>query len=154
MVGGVMFVRTWSKPVVFSMPIERSMMEHWIPRLTQVAMIEMFAPVLALEFLNEAIAGMSVTIMVDSESVEGALVKGYSRRSDMCELTSEFWDLADRLKLETYIDRVSTDANIADGPSRDYPDFWEMSNRLGWVRLDTWVPDYLDPERSIKGLGR
>ena len=154
MVGGVIFVRTWSKPVVFSMPIEVGMMEHWIPRLTQVAMIEMFAPVLALEFLNEAIAGKSVTIMVDSESVEGALVKGYSRRSDMCELTSVFWDLADRLKLETYIDRVSTDANIADGPSRDYPDFWEMSNRLGWVRLETWVPDYLDPERSIKGLGR
>ena len=90
---------------------------------------------------------------VDSEPVEGALVKGYSAKDDICELTGVFWRLASDLNIDAYIDRVSTDANIADGPSRDDPKFWAMARKLGWAILDTWVPDYLDPFRSNKGLG-
>ena len=152
-VGGVMFDRCRSHPMTFTLVIKESMMAHWLPRKTQISMVEMFAPILAIEFLGEAIRGKAVLFFVDSEPVEGALVKGYSARDDICELTSVFWQLVSDLDIDSYIDRVSTDANIADGPSRDDPEFWAMAKALHWAILDTWVPDYLDPERSNKGLG-
>ena len=48
-----------------------------------------------------------------------SLIKGYSSRSDMCELITLFWDLALKLRVRVFIDRVSTDANPADWPSRN-----------------------------------
>lgn len=58
-------------------------------------------------------------MFIDSESVEAALVKGYSCREDMCEIMSVFWDLAFGLGVRVFVDSVSTDANPADWPSRD-----------------------------------
>ena len=80
-------------------------------------MVEMFAPVMAMEALGELLRGRQATILVDSECVEGALVRGYSGREDMCELVGLFWHLAAALGTAVYIDRLHTDANPADGPS-------------------------------------
>ena len=82
-------------------------------------MVEMFAVVVALETFRDEIDHQWILMFVDSEPVQGALVKGYSAREDMCELTGVFWRLALELRVCTYIDRVSTDANPADPPSRD-----------------------------------
>jgi hypothetical protein len=80
-------------------------------------------------------------VYVDAEAVEGALIKGYSSRSDICQLVSVFWDLALELKCLVYIDRVPTDANVADGPSRfNFRDAVEA----GWVRVPVaWPPSVL-----------
>ena len=152
-VGGVIFDRSRLKPMVFTLPITTDMMRHWIPRKTQISMIEMFAPILAVEFLGDASLHKSILFFVDNESSEGALVKGYSAMEDICELTAIFWKLVMERSILAYVDRVSTDANIADGPSRDDPRFWKLVDELGWQILDTWTPDYLDPSRSFKGLG-
>ncbi len=152
-VGGVIFDRCRSKPMVFSLPITDSMMSNWIQRKTQISMIELFAPVLAMEFLSTSIVGRSALFLIDSESVEGALIKGYSAMSDICELVGIFWRMADIRSVTIYVDRVSTDANIADGPSRNDPRFWFTVHDLGWHVFDTWIPDYLGSDSSFKGLG-
>ena len=152
-VGGVLFDRCRSRPMVFSMAISEEMMRCWVPRKNQISMVELFAPVLAMEFMSSAMHNKSVIFFVDSESVEGSMVKGYSASDDLCELVGVFWRLADKLKVSIYVDRVSTDANIADGPSRDYEEFWRIVDEQGWCRLDTWVPDYLHPDTAFKGLG-
>ena len=82
-------------------------------------MVELFAPVLALAMMGKFLEKKKVLLFVDSEPVEGALVKGYSSRSDMCELTGEFWHLAHRWDIRIYIDRVPTDSNPSDGLSRN-----------------------------------
>ena len=41
-----------------------------------------------------------------------------SKKEDMCELTGLFWHLAAVHSVAPYIDRVPTDGNPADGPSR------------------------------------
>ena len=61
-------------------------------------MVELFTTVVALETLEVDLKG-SYLLFVDSESVQGglvkgALVKGYSAREDMCELVSVFWRCA------------------------------------------------------------
>ena len=152
-VGGVIFDRSRLKPMVFTLLITSDMMKCWLPRKTQISMIEMFAPVLAMEYLSSATQDKSIIFFVDSESVEGAMVKGYSASADICELVGVFWKMIDKRQIHAYIDRVSTDANIADGPSRDDPRFWKMVDDLGWSVLDTWVPNYLHPDTAFKGLG-
>ena len=153
-VGGVIFDRERSKPMWFTKPITDELMAGWIPRETQISMVEMFAPVLAVAAYGQQLAGRSLIVMVDSESVEGALVKGYSSKADLCELTGVFWDLCDQLHIAVYIDRVPTDANISDGPSRDDAEFYRMADDLGWVALNVGDVDVLNPVNSSKGLGR
>ena len=81
-------------------------------------MIEMFAPLVAQENFAELLRGKRVLLFVDSESVEGALIKGYSARWDLCELTGVFWLKALEDDTLYYIDRFPTDGNCSDGLSR------------------------------------
>ena len=48
----------------------------------------------------------------------GALIKGYSSREDLCSLVGLFWELCEAGSIGMYIDRVPTDSNPSDGPSR------------------------------------
>ena len=75
--------------------------------------------------------------MVDSEPVQGALVKGHSSREDLCELVSVFWKLALGVKVNLYIGMVPTDSNPADHPSRNR---MEIGRSLGWVTVDPIFP--------------
>ena len=63
----------------------------------------------------------------------------------MCWLTGVFWEQALELRALFYIDRVSTDANVADGPSRDR---WREAEFAGWERVQASFPNVVE-----KGLG-
>ena len=91
---------------------------------------------LALHTFRDYLFRKTHTLLVDAEAVEGALVKGYSARSDLCELVGIFWDLVLELKVLVYIERVPTDANHSDPPSRDK---LKIGEALGWKSVKaTW----------------
>ena len=108
-------------------------MQTWLPRNSQISMIELFAPVLILHLLRDTLRGKKVLVFMDSESALGALVKGDSSREDISELAGVFWQLAARMETSIYLDRVSTDSNPADGPSR--PDKAHTYQHLKWLRV-------------------
>ena len=68
------------------------------------------------------------------------MIKGYSSKSDVCSLISSFWELALKLKCKVFIDRVSTDANPADWPSRGG---LERGSVAGWETVQVKWPDGL-----------
>jgi hypothetical protein len=103
--------------------------------------IEMLAPVVALSTFADRLVGADIFLFIDSESVEAALIKGYSSRSDMCEIITLFWDLALKLKARIFIDRVSTDANPADWPSRNK--LW-IGEAAGWSTVKATWPQELN----------
>merc|ERR1711904_508269 len=109
-------------------------------------MVELFAPVLALAMMGKFLEKKKVLLFVDSETVEGALVKGYSARSDMCELTGEFWHLAHIWDIRIYIDRVPTDSNPSDGLSRNK---LEEVVEFDWELMKDPVLSGLFSERKI-----
>lgn len=117
-VGAVLFDPNLGAPVQFSEVIPVSVQKRWLHRTTQIVPIEMLAPFLALATFNKRLRNSDVIVLIDSESVEASLVKGYSSREDLCELISIFWDLIIECEVRVFIDRVSTDANPADWPSR------------------------------------
>ena len=127
-----MFARTAARPAQFTAVVTPELIALWLPRATQICMIELLAPIIALATFKEYVIGKYVLLLVDAEAVEGALVKGYSSKEDMCELVGLFWDLALELRCSIYIDRIPTDANCADKPSRDQVGVGEA---LNWVSV-------------------
>ena len=113
-----MIVKETGEVYYFSLEVPDYVMKDWIPSSTQIMMIEMLAPVVAIYSFQNFLKERLVLLFVDSEAVEGALVKGYSSKEDLSWLTAVFWEQALRLKASFYIDRVATDANPGDGPSR------------------------------------
>merc|ERR1712143_32619 len=97
---------------------QASTIDTWAPRATQVVMVEMLAPVIAVHALGELLQDRRILAFIDSEVVEGALVKGYSGKPDIDELAGAFWALCVAGRVAPYIDRVPTDANPGDDPSR------------------------------------
>ena len=59
---------------------------QWLDRKTQIVPVEMLAPIIALSTFESRLVGCDVLLFVDSEAVEAALVKGYSSKSDLCDL--------------------------------------------------------------------
>ena len=136
-VGAVMFDRRMEKPVQFTAIVPDEVKQSWLSRATQIIPIEMLAPILALSTFADRLAAADVILLIDSEVVEAALIKGYSRKADVCSLVSLFWELALKLKVRIFIDRVSTDANPADWPSRDQ---MHKGEAVGWVTRDAVWP--------------
>lgn len=137
-VGAVMFDPRMESPVQFSEIIPVSVQRRWLHRSTQIVPIEMIAPILALATFADRLVQTDLILLIDSEAVEAALVKGYSSREDLCELISIFWDLVVQLRVRVFIDRVSTDANPADWPSRGDLD---RGARAGWkTARPVWPP--------------
>lgn len=63
-----------SATLQFGSEVSQSLIDQWLPRKSQIAMVEMFATVVALETFREVQNSFSL-LFVDSESVQGALVK-------------------------------------------------------------------------------
>ena len=131
-----MFDRRMMSPVQFSEIVPKRVLKKWIPRKTQIVPVEMIAPILALETFKERLIGADVIILIDSDAVEAALIKGYSSKEDLCDLISVFWDLVFEIKASMFIDRVATDANPADWPSRGD---LVRGEKAGWIsRKAVW----------------
>ena len=126
----MMFDRRMNAPVQFTARVPEILKSRWLTRKTQIIPVEMLAPIVSLETFSSRLFRADLFIFIDSEVVEAALVKGYSSREDLCLLVSVFWDLVLRLQARVFVDRVATDANPADAPSRDN---LELGARAGWL---------------------
>ena len=129
--GWVAFIRPRegrAEEVLFSsFAIPEAIMNEWTPRVTQVAMVELFGAVAALEAVGPRVRGATCLLLVDAEAAQGALVKGYSAIDDFGDLLGCFWKTAMEHELAVYVDRVPTDSNVSDGPSRSR--FQELEQR-------------------------
>ena len=141
-IGGVLFQRKPFAAKYFSAEVRDDEIAEWLPRKNQIAMIELLGVVKALVTFDEVLAKRSLIVFTDSEVVEGALIKGYSSRSDVCHLVGLFWEIVSDLETLVYVTRVSTDANIADTISRHD---MSVAHACGWTRVTM---------RELKGLGR
>lgn len=122
------FDRRLRCPLQFTEVIPCSVSKKWPHRATQIIPIEMMGPILALCTFGDRLIDADVIVLIDSEVVEAALVKGHASKADVCELISTL-----DLRCRIFIDRVPTDANPADWPPRN-----ELikGQNTGWL---TWL---------------
>jgi hypothetical protein len=128
MIGANLFVANTTTLFVSDI-VKQKIIETWLPRKTQIAMVELFAVVVAAAAFADIIKGKRLLIFVDAEAIQGAVIKGYSGRADICELVGLFWAIVRELDVLVYIDRVPTDMNPADLPSRG---MIQKCQDLGW----------------------
>ena len=62
--------------------------------------------------------GKRITLFIESEAAEAALIKGYSARSDISDLAGYMWDLVAKRDIGLHVARVPTDGNPSDGQPR------------------------------------
>ena len=139
-IGAVLFDRRCSRALQFTAIVPSEVKAKWLDRKTQIVPIEMVAPILSLFTFADRLFNADVLIFIDSEAVEGSLIKGYSSKEDLCALVSVFWDQVLNLTCRVFIDRVATDANPADWPSRNDLSRGESA---GWVTVDAVWPKAL-----------
>ena len=139
-IGAVMFDRRLLEPIQFTSIVPDQVKRKWLQRKTQIVPVEMVAPIVALVTFADRLRGKDLLLFIDSEAVEGALVKGYSSKEDLCLLVSVFWDLVFELQITVFIDRVATDANPADWPSRGD---LKTGRSAGWLTVEPRWPDSL-----------
>ena len=94
----------------------------WLPRKNQIVMVELLALMATIRALAGRLAGRRALFFIDSEPVEGAVVKGYSPLSDMGSLLGYLWTEVVGLEIEAYFDGVSKEEMkaILDDADRDH----------------------------------
>ena len=113
-------------------------MDLWIRRETQIVMIEAVALPVAAETFRGLIRGKNVVLLVDSDPVLGAAVKGYSAEEDIYSGIAAFWEIIREETARVYLDRIPTDGNLSDGPSRAA---WNLVGQCGWATVQARIPD-------------
>ena len=139
-IGATVFCRGSATPAQFGVIVPQEVIDQWLPRATQICMVELVATVVVLQTFEAYLRDKTVLLLVDAEAVEGALVKGYSSRSDLCELVGVFWDIVVELRALVYIDRVPTDSNCSDAPSRNK---FSIGQKLGWKTVPAQWPKHV-----------
>ena len=117
-------------------------------RDTQIVVVELIAPVIALYTWKDFILGRTVIMSNDNTIAESILVKGYRNNvEDANKAVGEFWKLAAENYICVYIDRVPTDCNPSDGASRGKAH--EDAMQFGWELCRARI----DPEWEERGPG-
>ena len=146
-VGGVLFCWWRKTPAYFSVEVPQEIIDKWLPRKNQIALVEIFASVILHHNFSGELFGKRVIGMIDSECALDALIKGVSKFGDVVQLLTIFWrDIADN-QILWYGDKIPTDGNISDGVSRQD---LKQAEELGWERVHVRLPEILFTDRIMK----
>ena len=96
-------------------------------------------PIGSTETFGSQLAGPCARIWVDNSAGEAILRRGSGRCDDHNNIVHAIWTVAVRLRAGVWIERVCSEENIADEPSRQH---YETVNGLG----AQWT------EPSLKGV--
>ena len=100
----------------FSWEVPSQIVQRWIPKQTFMGQLEILAGPIALSTWANELRNRRCLHFVDNDSASACLVKGYSPRSDSCEIVGVYWLEASAFKVDPYIERVESKSNLADGP--------------------------------------
>ena len=81
---------------------------------------EALAAVVALLTWSHRLENVDIFLFIDNVAAEGVLVKAYSSSPHLTVLAGLFWQTVRRAKCSTWVGRVPSELNIADGPSREH----------------------------------
>ena len=90
--------------------------------------------------IDKTTTEVRVIWLVDSDPVLGAGIKGYSAREDICSGIAAFWEIMREANVSVYLDRIPTDDNLSDGPSRAK---WDLDGTCGWAPVRARIPGAL-----------
>jgi len=100
--------------------------------------LELMAIAVGLATFADELRGRQVWIFEDNTGAEATTQKGSSKADDHNSLVHEIWTLALMYGMGLWIDRVPSDDNLADLPSREE---YKLLHKLGAVWRTPQIPD-------------
>ena len=98
---------------------------------------EALGALLGICCFGHVLEGFDIMHFVDSTAAEGALIKGLSRSQTLSAIAGAYWMQAGLRRICSWIGRVPSVLNVADGPSRG--DLSEVQAH-GWAPAKAWLP--------------
>lgn len=131
-----------------SISASHPMVAEWLQHVISEQRInecESIAALLGLASFSQLLHDFDVLHFVDSTAAQGVLVKGFSKSQTLCAVTSAYWTLAGKYRVCSWIGRVPSKLNVADGPTRG-----DLSavQAHGWNKMPPLMPP-LKPWRKV-----
>ncbi|KAF4682216.1 hypothetical protein FOZ60_010829 [Perkinsus olseni] len=117
-IGAVASAKDFVRPIYAACEAPEWFHARLLDRKTQIIALELFAALVSIETFGRYMSGRWVIVFVDNVAVEQALVKGYSKHADLNHMITKFWHSCEKFHLKIWIDRVPSELNPADKPSR------------------------------------
>ena len=107
------------------------------PRGNYIQFLEMASAILLFATFPDSLSESDLVMYCDNTAQEGALAKGFSTAWDMAVVAGVFWELAGRIDCDVWIERVPSELNLADCPSRPF----DPNSRSVLEKLNVqWTP--------------
>ena len=104
-----------------------SMLNAFVEKTQYIGQLELLAAIAVYYSLPKTCKGRKVIHYVDNTSAVAGLVKGYSSMSDSAKIVHAFWALACGLDISCWFEYITSEANVADLPSRGSFEFLQNS---------------------------
>ena len=98
-----------------------------------IAQAEAFAVVLARQSFRSLIQGRRTIYFIDNEGAREVLIKGASKSRTLLLLGALFFEMENLDQSLTWLERVPSSSNVADGPSRG--EIQETAKMIGGVTV-------------------
>ena len=109
-------------PVYTAWDPDEETMAAWVLRIDdQIVALELLAVVVSVLTFCEELSGTSVRLWIDNSVGEFALSKGSAKAADHNKLVHIVWTLAAKFHFGLWVERVPSELNISDEPSREVP---------------------------------
>ena len=120
-----------------------------LDRETQICLLETVTVNMCLATWHSELKNSEVDIFCDNEGSVNALIRGYSKQSDICCLVGCAWLRLLLIRCDVHFWRVTSQSNPADGGSHFLKD--PMFQRLyaRWKRVKGCVPHEISLDRRI-----
>ena len=99
-------------------PVPDAVVQSWLPAKQQIHLVELFAGPVAMDTWASQLSGRNIFHFVDNSAALGCIVKGYSGTEDLVRISCDYWLRAAARRMCIYADRVESDSNLSDDPSR------------------------------------
>ena len=116
------------------------LLETWAPTEQVICLVELMAVMLFLHNEEQLLHGTDILLFIDNSAALSALIKGRSGCADLDYLAQRIHLRAYSIDARLWVEYVETDANWADGVSREGPNCrWASSHDFRVRYVD--VPD-------------
>jgi hypothetical protein len=140
--GAVLF-RAYCKAVGYATKASKSnmkFMELGGERTVLINPLETFAVLVALHTFKEQLRDTSITIYIDNNTAKSAISNGSSECQVSNQIAGEIWALAYENSMSIWVERVKSELNIADLPSRGckdlpFPCAWKRATQVDLTNL-------------------